>query len=65
MEQVFSVARSLAEWERGYMERCARIAGAVGRIEWVDTEWGYDLRQDWLVRTHFRVHDRAPASLGV
>ncbi len=44
------------------MERSARIVGAVRRIEWVDTEWVYDLRQDWLVRTRFWVHDRAPAS---
>jgi hypothetical protein len=31
----------------------------------VDTEWGYDVRQDWLVVTRFWVHDRSPASLGV
>ncbi len=65
VEQAFSVARSLAELERGRMERSASMAGAVRRIELIDTEWGYDLRQDWLVRTRFWVHDRAPASLGV
>jgi len=65
IEQAFAVARSLAELERGHMERSASIAGAVRKIELVDTEWGYDLRQDWLVTTRFWVHDRAPASLGV
>jgi hypothetical protein len=65
VEQAFSVARSLAELERGHMERTASIAGGVWNIELVDTEWGYDLRQGWLVRTRFWVHDRAPASLGV
>ena len=65
VEQAFSVARSLAELERGRMERSASMAGAVRAIELVDTEWGYDLRQDWLVTTRFWVHDRAPASLGV
>lgn len=65
IEQAFSVARSLAELERGRMERTASIAGTVRAIEMVDTEWGYDLRQDWLVTTRFWVHDRSPASLGV
>jgi len=65
IEQAFSVARSLAELERGRMERSASMAGAVRSIEMVDTEWGYDLRQDWLVTTRFWVHDRSPASLGV
>lgn len=65
VEQAFSVARSLAELERGRLERSASMAGAIRAIEMVDTEWGYDLRQDWLVTTRFWVHDRAPASLGV
>jgi hypothetical protein len=65
VEQAFSVARSLAELERGHLERSASMAGAVRKIELVDTEWGYDLRQDWLVTTRFWVHDRAPASLSV
>lgn len=63
VEQAFSVARSLAELERGHMERSASIAGVVRKIELLDTEWGYDLRQDWLVVTRFWVHDRAPAEL--
>jgi len=65
VEQAFSVARSLAELERGHLERTASMAGAVRTIEMVDTEWGYDLKQDWLVTTRYWVHDRAPASLGV
>ena len=65
VEQAFSVARSLAELERGHRERTASIAGAVRKIELIDTEWGYDVRQDWLVVTRFWVHDRSPASLGV
>ncbi len=63
IEQAFSVARSLAELERGHLERSASIAGAVREIELIDTEWGYDLRQDWLVTMRFWVHDRTPASL--
>ncbi len=63
VEQAFSVARSLAELERGHLERTASMAGMVRKIELLDTEWGYDLRQDWLVVTRFWVHDRAPASL--
>lgn len=65
IEQAFSVARSLAELERGHLERSASIAGAVRAIELIDTEWGYDLRQDFLVTMRFWVHDRTPASLGV
>jgi hypothetical protein len=65
IEQAFSVARSLAELERGHLERSASMAGAVREIELVDTEWGYDLRQDWLVTMRFWVHDRTPASLSV
>ena len=63
IEQAFSVARSLAELERGHLERSASIAGAVREIELIVTEWGYDLRQDWLVSMRFWVHDRTPASL--
>lgn len=65
VEQAFSVARSLAELERGHRERSASIAGTVRKIELIDTEWGYDVRQDWLVVTRFWVHDRSPATLGV
>lgn len=61
VKQAFSVARSLAERERGRMERSASIAGAVRAIGWVDTAWGHDLRRDGLVTTRFWVHDRGPA----
>ena len=63
IEQAFATARSLAELERGRMERAASMAGKVQAIELIDTEFGYDLRQDWLVKTRFWVHDRAPATL--
>ena len=65
VEQAFSVARSLAELERGRRERSASMAGAVRAIELADTEWGYDLRLDGLGATRFWRHDRAAASLGV
>lgn len=65
IEQAFSVARSLAELERGHRERSASMAGAVRTIELLDTEWGYDVRQDWLVVTRLWVHDRSPATLSV
>ena len=62
VEQAFSVARSLAELERGRRERSASMAGVVRAIELADTAWGYDLRLDGLGATRFWRHDRAAAS---
>ena len=64
VEQAFSVARSLAELERGRRERSASMAGVVRALELADTEWGHDLRLDGLGATRFWRHDRAPASRG-
>jgi hypothetical protein len=61
VERAFAVARERAEEELGQLRERARSAPAV--IELLDTEWGYDVRQNYLVVSRYWVHDRAPSAL--
>jgi hypothetical protein len=58
VERAFAVARE--EAERELRRRRAMPNADAGAIELLDTEWGYDLRQDYLVVSRYWVHDRAP-----
>lgn len=62
VEHAFAVARQEAERELAC--RRAQSPQPATIIELLDTEWGYDLRQDFLVVSRYWVHDRAPADLG-
>ena len=61
VERAFAVARE--EAERELMRRRALPKSPATVIELMDTEWGYDLRQDFLVVSRYWVHDRAPMAL--
>ncbi len=68
VERAFAVAKQEAERElklrraKLKAEAQAGVANAPATvIELLDTEWGYDLRQDFLVVSRYWVHDRAPA----
>ena len=61
VERAFAVAR--AEAERELERRRAEPKQEAVVIELLDTEWGYDLRQDFLVVSRYWVHDRAPLAL--
>jgi len=59
VERAFAVARERAGRELAQLqaESCTTV------FELVDTEWGYDVRQDYLVVSRFWVHDRTPSAL--
>lgn len=61
VERAFAVAREEAERELERRRAQPKLSDAV--IELLDTEWGYDLRQDFLVVSRYWVHDRAPMAL--
>jgi hypothetical protein len=59
VERAFAVAREQAMQELTRLRAKPPTTATV--IELLDTEWGYDLRQDYLVVSRYWVHDRAPA----
>ena len=61
VERAFEVAREQAEKE--YARLCSQPREPNSVIELLDTEWGYDLREDYLVVSRYWVHDRAPSTL--
>jgi hypothetical protein len=61
VEHAFAKAKQEAERELT-LRRALRTTPATV-IELLDTEWGYDLKQDFLVVSRYWVHDKAPASL--
>lgn len=63
VQRAFEVAREQAE--REYARLLAEPGSEESVIELLDTEWGYDLRQDYLVVSRYWVHDRAPSSLAL
>jgi hypothetical protein len=62
VERAFAVARQQAELE--LRQRRAASSEPATVIELLDTEWGYDVRQDFLVVSRYWVHDKAPSELG-
>jgi len=62
VERAFDVARE--EAERELARRRAASPQPATIIELLDTEWGYDVRQNFLVVSRYWVHDRAPSELG-
>lgn len=60
VERAFSVARTSAVRE---LARRRSQPGAERVLELIDTEWGYDLREDSLVVSRYWVHDREPLVL--
>lgn len=63
VERAFAVARE--EAVRELVRRRAQPRPTATVIEMLDTEWGYDLRQDFLVVSRYWVHDRAPTALAL
>jgi hypothetical protein len=63
VERAFAVARE--EAVRELVRRRAQPQPSASVIELLDTEWGYDLRQDFLVVSRYWVHDRAPTALAL
>ena len=63
VERAFAVARERAEAELAELQAHAAAEGAP--YELIDTEWGYDLRQEHLIVSRFWVHDRSPSALRV
>lgn len=63
VERAFAVARERARAELVELQSQAEADGAP--YELIDTEWGYDLRQEHLIVSRFWVHDRAPSALQV
>jgi hypothetical protein len=61
VERAFAVARQ--EAVRELVRRRAQPQQPATIIELLDTEWGYDVRQDYLVVSRFWVHDRTPNAL--
>ncbi len=62
VERAFAVARQPAELE--LMQRRAASPEPATIIELLDTEWGYDVRQDFLIVSRYWVHDKTPSILG-
>jgi hypothetical protein len=58
IEQAFTVARAAATQD---VEQRRRKSAR--QIELIDTEWGYDVREDSLVVSRYWVHDREPMAL--
>jgi hypothetical protein len=63
VERAFAVARE--EAERDLARRCVQAQNHGSVIELIDTEWGYDVRQDRLVVSRYWVHDRSPMVLSL
>lgn len=61
VEKAFQVAREEAERELTRRRAAAEQPATI--IELLDTEWGYDVRQNFLVVSRYWVHDRAPSEL--
>jgi hypothetical protein len=61
VERAFAVARQ--EAERDVARRQSQPQSFATVIELRDTEWGYDVREGFLVVSRYWVHDRAPATL--
>jgi hypothetical protein len=61
VEKAFEVARE--EAEREVTRRRAAPQEPATVIELLDTEWGYDVRQNLLIVSRYWVHDRAPTAL--
>jgi hypothetical protein len=61
VERAFAVARQRARSELAELQAQPGAAPC----EMIDTEWGYDLRQEHLVVSRFWVHDRAPSALTI
>jgi len=61
VERAFAVARE--EAVRELVRRRALPQAPATVIELLDTEWGYDVRQDYLVVSRYWVHDRTPMAL--
>lgn len=65
VERAFAVAKQEAERElnlrRAKAKEISNQPATV--IELLDTEWGYDLRQDFLVVSRYWVHDKSPADI--
>jgi hypothetical protein len=59
VESAFMAARlqALQAW-RAISDQRRTTPGPPAKIELIDTEWGYDLRVDYLVVTRFWIHDR-------
>lgn len=59
VESAFMAARlqALQAW-RAISDQRRAAPGPPSKIELIDTEWGYDLRVDYLVVTRFWVRDR-------
>jgi hypothetical protein len=49
--------QALQAW-RALSDQRRETPGPPSKIELIDTEWGYDLRVDFLVVTRLWVHDR-------
>lgn len=63
VERAFAVARE--EAVRELVRRRAQPRQTAAVLELLDTEWGYDLRQDFLVVSRYWVHDRSPTALAL
>ncbi len=61
VERAFAVARERALQE--VSERQSQGTTSNTEIQVLDTEWGYDVREDCLVVSRYWVHDRAPSCL--
>lgn len=63
VEGAFAAAKEEAERELKRLR--ARPMQPPTVIELLDTEWGYDVRENFLVISRYWVHDRAPSEFGV
>jgi hypothetical protein len=61
VERAFELARE--EAVREVSRRLAAPQEPATLIELLDTEWGYDVRQNLLVVSRYWVHDRTPSVL--
>lgn len=59
--EAFNTARLAAL--QAYTRMLKSPEGKTGTLNFVDTEWGYDIRRQGLVVERFWVHDRAAAVL--
>ena len=59
IEAAFDAARE----EAGRELLWRRANPQAGAVELLDTEWGYDLRQGFLVISRYWVHDHTPSVL--
>ena len=58
VEDAFGTARRFAYQETDRLKAIeVKPADEPRPVELIDTEWGYDIRQGWLVVTRYWVHD--------